>query len=140
MSELSTHLEAHHILWIRKLWEIKPYDKLRNHKNAIIKLTNAIHHGELHPMFMWRPMPLPPLWAVDGLYRALEKATGPINGIECMIEYLKSVKKSFPKDKKVLKKYLRSSALDREDIFRVENLLHSLQDQLDFLRSKNITD
>ena len=132
MSDLSTRMSRHHILWVEKLWSLKPYNQLREHPMAKIQLPHEIHHDELHPKFYWNPMPLPPVWAVPQLLAALDSANGPIDGIKRMISALKELKKH--------PRHIRGSIIDKEDRLRLDNLCHGLQEQLDFFSSKNITD
>jgi hypothetical protein len=131
MGELQKSLEGHHILWIRKLWEIVPYRKLRDHPKRLIYLSHEVHHGELHPQFRWSPMPIPPVWVVSILFRAIDEADGTLAAMEAMIKSLRASS---------LHRSVRYSRITLEEKMRIESLRQGLQDQLDFLRSKNVSD
>lgn len=133
MNESSERLEAHHVFWVKKLWEFKPYKPVRDHPKAIIMLSHEIHHGELHPKFYYNPMPLPPIWAVSYILDVLndESIYGPMEAIRKIILVLHQLKR-YPRR-------LRGNIIAKEDRLRLENLRLALADQLHFLESKNVT-
>ena len=118
-------LGDHHILWIKKLWRVRPYNQLRNHPHMRIHLDPQFH-ADLHAKFTWNPMPLPPMAIVDELVQALNKGHDPMSALDSLIAALEGP--FIIKDKSN-----RPLALTHEDEVRIENLRYSLMDQRAFL-------
>jgi hypothetical protein len=106
---------------------MKPYKKLREHANMMMVLPVRVH-DELHKVT--DPIPLPPGWLVDDIYRAVDAELNPMDALEAMIHLLKAVSNY---------KSVRYSRVPEYERAQVVATLHHLEGQYRFIKSQNIS-